>query len=339
MKQLKSLAKKYLPEQVTVALLKHWSHILNFGVFRYDKKRFVRNYSDGHSRLSYEHIAARLTFHAHSLEKGMSHDKIRYGFGASALKNLARMLHIYNQRNFDKSSSPYVNALSVLNSYIKLHNDAGHDVTYLDGMFGNITKDAVACGSDIGGAMPISEKSKQNNDTKNFKDLFLNRFSVRSYADTPIDQNDLTEAIEIAMKSPSICNRQSSRVHVITDKDMVKKALKIQGGMTGYDIPPALIAITTDTRDFVALKERNQVYVDGGLFAMSLLLALEYKKLASCPLNTMFTIRQDKAARSLLDLEPSENIIMFAAVGNFKKQNNVPKSFRLKGEEITTIVG
>ena len=116
---------------------------------------------------------------------------------------------------------------------------------------------------------------------------------------------------------------------------MIESTLAIQGGFTGYKLPPMLLMITTDNSSFLDIKERNQVYIDGGLFAMSLLLSLEYVSLAACPLNAMLNVSRDKQMRELLNIPKNENIIMFAAVGNFKESYKEPKSFRYKGEEIT----
>lgn len=92
--------------------------------------------------------------------------------------------------------------------------------------------------------------------------------------------------------------------------------------------------ITTDTRYFIDVTERNQVYVDGGLFAMSLLYALEYERLAACALNTMFDPKRESATRKLLGINESENMIMYLTVGNFKDNYRVPKSYRLSVEQI-----
>lgn len=49
----------------------------------------------------------------------------------------------------------------------------------------------------------------------------------------------------------------------------------------------------------------------------------------------MLNVSRDKQMRELLNIPENENIIMFAAVGNFKESYKVPKSFRYKGDEIT----
>jgi nitroreductase len=69
---------------------------------------------------------------------------------------------------------------------------------------------------------------------------------------------------------------------------------------------------------------------------MALLLALEYKGLAACPLNAMLSVAREKSIRSLVSFPESESIIMFLAVGNFKPEIKVPKSFRYSAKDIAT---
>ncbi len=121
------------------------------------------------------------------------------------------------------------------------------------------------------------------------------------------------------MRTPSVCNRQPTRVHVILNKELIAKALKIQGGFNGYPVPPALLLLTADNRVFMAPQEHNEGYTDGGLFGMNLLLALEEQGIAACPLNTMFRRGPEKATRRLLSIPSNEVLVMYIAVGHFPR--------------------
>ena len=311
-----------------------WERYDEWRIFRYDHNRFRAHRFNKLRSATREQLESKLTFHAHAIEKGLSHTDIRYGFGKEALRSLAEGIDMYKRRGYDSTRKPYLNAMSTLKAYVDLHTAAGQDVTYVRDEFGSMFKDISDCNSDLGGAVPVTSKEKRNNKQKNFKDLFVGRSSIREYADSDVDLRRIENAIQLATKSPSICNRQAARVHVLDDKSQIKEALRVQGGLNGYPTPPVLLVITTDNAGFLHRQERNQVYVDGGIFAMALLLALEYEGVAACSLNTMFSIRQDKAARRLLNIPPSENIIMFISAGNFKPHVRVPKSFRFSAAEI-----
>ena len=78
----------------------------------------------------------------------------------------------------------------------------------------------------------------------------------------------------------------------------------------------------------MGVNERNEGYVDGGLFSMSLLYALEARGLAACPLNTMFSEQVDRKTRDLLDIPDNEVFVMYIAVGHFKETSKICRSQR-----------
>ena len=334
MEKIKKLLKRILPTSAKDWLIRSSSIVKGVQLFHYDKKRFKKYYLQDVKRANFKQLEAKLTFHAHSLEKGLSHANLRFGFGKAALEKLAEAMRIYSLKGYDKNAKAYVNATSVLREYLDVHEAANHNTDYLETILGKLLAEIKNCESKIGGTIPITAESKKNNQTKNFKDLFMNRWSVRNFSGVPVDINKVRDAIELAMKTPSVCNRQSARVHIATDKKLIDRVLKAQGGMTGYETPPVLLTVTTDSNSFIALTERNQIYTDGGLFSMSLLLGLEYYQLAACPLNAMLDVSRDKTIRKLINLRPSENIIMFIAVGNFDDDSKVPKSFRFDVDDV-----
>lgn len=150
-----------------------------------------------------------------------------------------------------------------------------------------------------------------------FIQLAQNRYSVREYSSELVSQELLDKVCEVSMKTPSVCNRQATPVYQITDLEKIKAALEIQGGFSGYDMSPVLLLVTSNIRAFMNNGERNEPFVDGGLFSMSLLYALEAYGLAACPLNAMFSLSQDRKTRALLHIPDYELPVMYIAVGNF----------------------
>ncbi|MEX1447572.1 nitroreductase family protein [Enterococcus sp. C76] len=325
--------KEFFPYFFLEKLKKVRNVVRSFTLFKMDKKRFLKNFSRNSSS-DKEKLKARLLFFSHSIEKGLSREKIRYGFGKKVLPELYRLVKLYHKLDYDLDDSVYLNSLSILNQYICVHQLQQFDISKIINVkeFNDIYW---LDDNGTGGVKYILGDHLQKNNFKNFKELALNRSSVRDYCDSEVDLQKINEAIEIATKSPSVCNRQSARIRVIRNKSLIEKALKVQGGFNGYNLPPCLLLITTDTRYFIDVLERNQVYIDGGIFAMSLLYALEYENLAACALNTMFDPKREIVTRKLLNIENYENLIMYISVGNFKKQYRVPKSYRLKSNQIT----
>lgn len=305
-----------------------------YQLFWNDRKRFLTYYSkDKSSEL--EHIKAKMIFYSHSLEKGLSRECIRLGFGEKVVNNLLRYMQKYGVLGFNKNDKCYLNSVSVMRKYLELHNDHRYNLKYISPSYNELIKEIKKSNSEIGGVLEFNLEDRIDREKVDFKYLALNRYSIRDYDSTDIDLELINEAIFIATKSPSVCNRQSVRVYVISEKKKIEETLKIQGGFKGYPTPPCLILITSDIRDFIDISERNQPYIDGGIFSMSLLYALEYQGFATCVLNAMFNYKKSQSVRKLLDIPQSENLILFLSVGNFKNNYTVPKSFRYPIQEIT----
>jgi len=148
-------------------------------------------------------------------------------------------------------------------------------------------------------------------------DFFWGRKSLRVFSDCPIDRNLITKAVDLARNTPSVCNRQSWRVYAVDAPDLLGKVLPLQNGNESFrsEIKMALI-ITSDLQKFSRAGERNQVWIDGGLFSMSLAWALHGLGLGTCMLNWSVNNSQSELVRSAVNISQSEEIIMFMAVGH-----------------------
>lgn len=192
------------------------------------------------------------------------------------------------------------------------------------------------CIIETAGVSIIHSEEKADNEQLNFKELALNRHSIRDFkSGVHIKEKDLKEAIQISIKSPSVCNRQSTRVRVISNISMIEELLSLQGGFNGYDSPDKLILITGDVTAFLRAQERNQAAIDGGIFAMSLMYALEYKNIAACPLSTNISKEKTDKIRKIVKMDDSEVFIMFIACGIMEDTVKVPHSYRTEMENIT----
>ncbi|MHA7862315.1 nitroreductase family protein [Tessaracoccus sp. Y36] len=297
-------------------------HIYDWRTFRNHRLRDLKG-------ANLTQVEGKLTFHAHSIEKGLSHTDFRAGFGVTALTELGAAMRQYQLMGYPVERIPFVNALSTLKAYIEAHSVLNFETDHLLRVLGPDLLELVnGSTSDLGGVVTVTAASKVDNDQKNFADLLRGRVSVREFATSSTVEARVRDAVRMSLKSPSVCNRQSTRVRIITDDTQMTQVLELQGGMTGYALPPALVVVTADLESFLEPTERNQAFVDGGLFSMSLLLSLEYMSLAACPLNAMMSGAKEDQLRSLVGIESSERLIVFIAVGDFLDSVKVPKSFR-----------
>lgn len=297
-----------------------------------ERKQFIKHYSSSFN-YSQDSLKTRLIFNTHAIEKGLSHISFRINFGHTALTNIKTLLDIWNKFSYPKTVIEYEMALSVLKSYKKKHLEiSGKVPDFFANLFAHYNSEIDNARESLGGYI----KTEAIDSSKlNFKELMANRFSIREFDSSPLNMDKLKDAVRIATRSPSVCNRQTCRVHIIQDPAVMSKIIRIQGGFKGYSNPPLLLILTSDRTCFLSTLEINEPFVDGGIFAMSLMLALQYENLGQCPLNAMMSSKSKEKIRKLANIKPSEEIIMFFVVGNPLKVTPHPLSYRKSDKEIT----
>ncbi|MBW3095525.1 nitroreductase family protein [Bifidobacterium sp. 64T4] len=335
----KKIAEKCTPKPLMVLLKNVRQSIYLYRDSWRQARRFNRSYSRVMPRERVR-LDTRVMFLSHQIEKGLSHRNFRYGFGKKVFNELPQLLTRLEQVDPEfASNTVYKESLAALHEYMQRHLDAGKDVSWQKSLF---TTDQwrriMEAKSDDGGSIVIRKIDKSGNKDLSYVALSEMRHSVREFADEAVSLDEIRQAIQLAMRTPSVCNRQPTRVHVILDKEIIAEALRIQGGVNGYPIPPALLMITADLRAFITSYERNEGYTDGGLFGMSLLLSLEYMGIGACPLNTMFTAVAERKTRKLLRLPDNEVPVMYIEVGHFLDETRTCHSARFNGEDITSVL-
>lgn len=85
------------------------------------------------------------------------------------------------------------------------------------------------------------------------------------------------------MHASSACKRQSCEVYFYKNKGTNRKIGELIAGNTGFDDEVQNYrVITSEISAFYDEFERNQVYVDGGIFAMALVEALHHYVILGC---------------------------------------------------------
>ncbi|NEG89721.1 nitroreductase family protein [Bifidobacterium aerophilum] len=336
---MKSILKKLTPEPVIAWLRGVESDLKLYHETIRQMRRFRRSYAR-RGTVGKTQVESRLIFFTHQIEKGLSHEHFRYGFGKTVLAQFAPLLKQLKNMDANVQSNPvWISALDALHEYRVRHEEVNKDLAYARKLFDPAIWDAIGEADGAhGGILVIKAADKADNASRPFRELSESRHSLREFADEPVTADEIMPCIDVAMRTPSVCNRQPTRVHVITDPDVISKAMPLQGGYRGYAMPPALVLITADNRAFMSQDERNEGFVDGGLFGMSLLLALEEAGLAACPLNTMLPAKRDDATRKLLHIPDSEFLVMYIAVGHFLPESKTCRSQRFKASDITTVI-
>ena len=159
---------------------------------------------------------------------------------------------------------------------------------------------------------------------------------MRQFDSKALNTEDVKKAIKIAQKAPTACNRQASKVYLYTDK-LTNDALgELIAGNTGFqqEIQNYLV-VTADVSAFYDTFERNQVYVEGGLFSMALVEALHYYGIGSCILqNGEYYNKNKKIKKICKNIPENERIILFVAIGYYKNEFSYAVSLRKNVEDV-----
>ncbi|WP_339837914.1 nitroreductase family protein [uncultured Flavobacterium sp.] len=299
----------------------------------YDIKIFIK-YSFKLSKLkSKENYEAYLTKQYHIIEKGLALPEPRFGFGKQKIIELITItnqyLNIYGNTRLIGSIKNTLGEYIILNNkLIDTDNDFYNQIDFF--LKDNITESQ-------GGTKNFTLKDIDNATDINFQNFLESRTSVRDFSSESVDNDEIKKAIFLARNTPSVCNRQSWKAHLITDQELKNKLLIIQNGNNGFtNSINKLLIITTDAKKFTKL-ESNQIFVDGGLFAMNVLLSLHASKIASCCLNTCLPFVTEKEIKKIANISDSERLIMMIGIGKYKDVFKVAFSEKLSVEEILII--
>jgi nitroreductase len=172
--------------------------------------------------------------------------------------------------------------------------------------------------SDLG-APPVSPDD--------MKQLAVRRTSTRWFEQRNVPREKVDDALEIAIQSPSACNRQSYEFRLYDDPDLIDKITSLAIGASGYDDNiPCLAVIVGKQRAYFNDRDKHVIYIDASLAAMAFQFGLETHGLASCCINWPAIPRNEKAIEALLDLECDESVVMLMAIGYPDPDGMIPYS-------------
>lgn len=336
---MKKLIKRVLPKRFVkiITRIKRKLDVNKF--YKFDKTRLLKYAYNLNENYNKDNLRSKITFHYHAIEKGLSNANLRLGFGKRAFNELFWAMDEYIKKGYPTDDYRFQSAISVIDSYIKLHKSKDFSIDWIEKHMIKYSEYLMKENKETGGINTLKSYELPEFDKLGFKDLAYNRYSVRDFGKDSLDDNKVFEAIDIATKTPSVCNRQAWKVRYIKSTDKVNEVLKIQKGLTGNgENLRNLLMVTTDKQYMRGGQERNQTYIDGGLFTMSLLYALTSVSIASCTLNANFDLNRERKMRQLLNVKDSEDIIAIIAIGSYPDVFKIAKSPRDDHSLITTVI-
>jgi nitroreductase len=261
---------------------------------------------------------------SHTIEKGLSLPEPRPLFGRDKISAILGYLRSYDKGFTDFPIAMAHGALSDYRDFSAPHA-APNDPT-LEAIEKHLESEAHPRMERTGGVKDVWAAA--SSDDQETPIAFLtSRTSCRMFTPTALPHEQIDEVLRIAQSAPSQCNRQSVWVHFYQDRSQISELLGLQGGSSGFSHTVGnLFVVTSEITAWGGPQQRNQPYVDGGLYSMMLLLALHSKGISSCPLNLAVTNSTERKIKAIGNIPPNQRLIMMVAAG--KTSDSIIKAAR-----------
>ena len=307
--------------------------------YLYDLQKFARfsgTFRPARSKQTLQAIIIRLY---HGIEVGLTYQNPRPGFGIKTVYRLHRALRTYVKKyGFDTYSKIALNVLFHYHEFNRVHGKENQALFQAIVRLKDQVPEALREESR-GGFFAIQRDQIQADADADFLKFVNARHSIRQYDASPVAMELLEKAISMAIQSPSACNRQGIRVYVLDDKKVRDRVLNVQNGNRGWrDQPDKVLLVTANVEYYKEARERNGVYVDGGLFAMSLVYGLHSLGLGTCCLNLNLDWQGVCKIRKAVGLRAGEVVIMLISVGHLPERLLVASSTRREVAEVLKVI-
>ena len=277
--------------------------------FRYRKASLCHNEPFRRDKMN-----ARLMLVGHSIEKGMSFESKKKNWGKEKVLQLCKMLVAYMQEY--PVSEEVINCLNIINAY-RLDDESCKSSEVTDCIDSILEQYHDYIQEGYAGVKDVIKPDSF--DINTILSFYKSRASVRSFSEEPLTQMEIEKVMEVARTTPTACNRQTSRVYAITNRAKIDEILNLQLGGQGWaDRASTMFIITGCMSCFGGIFERQQVYIDGGLFAMNFVMGLHLYGIASCFKMFVRDYKlQDKVCK-LCGIPRNEVPIVIVMAGHYK---------------------
>ncbi len=286
----------------------------------YSHLRYLRFSNSFHrSARDRQKLEALLFFYYHKIEKALALPEVKPLFGLGYIETVLDLMERWDSLTGDRDAVVFRGGYA---SLVRYHTHVGEALAQarpaLARRIDKFLADYERPEEDLsaGGTRTITAATLQTCSGTLFEHFVDCRHSVRNFTERHVPDNEIVQAVRLAQRSPSVCNRQCWRVHVFTSEHDKGLVLHQQNGNAGFGhLADRVLLITADLRAFISTGERHQAYVDGGMFAMTLVYALLARGIASCCLNVCHSSSQDLALRRVCKIPKWEVPVMMIVVG------------------------
>ncbi len=299
----------------------------------YHVVRNVRKISGLHKKrdIQMNFAAAELIRNTHSIEKGLSIKNPRIGFGKQKQREMMGQISILQNSNLLYHREVCEMAIDAITEYIEYHRSKSvtdEFICELQEFIDSIKADD-KFPDKIGGTQSFFKKDAQFN-IREIENFIYTRHSIRDFDSSPVDENKLLQALILAQRAPSACNRQSVRAYVINPEDFAGLSEQLQS-IGGFAEAVSRYVLITGKHSSYRLSENNQYIVSASMYAAYLTLTLHLYGMGGCVIQRPVVWTPQWAEnRKKLKIPVDEQIICMVAVGNLKESCRVPVSHRLQ---------
>ncbi len=281
-------------------------------------------------------LSAELLRNTHSIEKGLSIEKPRLGFGHQKQKEMMEQIRILRNSNTNLYNEICDMAISALKTYSDFHQDNKYSDDVLDEINEFLLQFPVP---DVktGGTISIDKTDLEFNEDI-IKYFFQSRHSIREFDRNPVDADKLKKALSLAQTAPSACNRQGVRAYVLSH-ELSRNLSQHLSGIGGFaDSVDRFIMITGKTSAY-RKDEIDQYIVSASIFAAYLSLTLHLYSLGACIVQRpVIWSKNWEECQNRFSIPKDEQIVCLVAVGNLKEKFKVPVSHRISTNEIVHFI-
>ncbi len=226
----------------------------------------------------------------HIIEKGMSMLQPRKGFGQEKVMALIQHLARYAASYGAQDAAFLAYPLSTVQAYILYTRQSGVEIPEIERAFAELTRQYpdLTLQPHEAGIRTMSREQLLEVCNKDFSSLLHSRHSLRYFSEQEVSRELITQALEMAQRTPSACNRQGWHTHVFKGEESVRLIYWQEGCRGCEDGFRQSILVTANLKAFL-LHEVFQAYIDGALYAMNLVNAFHSLGLGTIPLSCGFS--------------------------------------------------
>lgn len=294
--------------------------------FAKDRKFFMENYMYS-KPMNKKKIEYELLLEIHKLEKGFASTKPR-PFGIDKVRKIITLLEIYKKEKYEMGFSSNL-AYSSLEEYLKFYESKN----WKDKKEYSLVKEFMSNNNSYitlpVGAVDIHKENFIKDSSIDYSKFLDSRKSVRNFSNKNLKESDITKAINMAIKTPTACNRQMCNIYFMKNDNSKKIIEKYAQGLGLFNLENAnYFLITFDISANYFIGERNQGWFNAGLMTMNFVNSLHSLGIGSCCIQFGNSFDEEKKIKKILNIPKSERIAIIICCGYYDDISRVPYSTR-----------